>query len=386
MRILYVLTSLDVGGIEKNQVRLSHELVRRGHEVTVVSSGGALMPDLVAAGVRHIRAPVAWRSGTGLLAAALGIRRLLMNESFTVVHAMSASANVATFLARRQRRPWTYVTSPMGLQNSDREPLAVTRLRNVLIAAGADWVLAISPQIRAGLRSVGVPSRRIVDCDLVGLEDRFFDLSTELRHRERVRLGLSEGDSLVTTIGALQSRKSHDKFVRMAARLSKLRPRSRFIVVGEGPERHSLEDLARELGVADRLSFPGQIADVRPLLEATDVYIKPGIVEGFVGITVLEAMALSRPVAAFDTRDVRLVIEDGKTGALAPSGDERALAAKVDELLTDSARASQMASSGRAVVERRFRIGRIVSGLEEIYGRLVDDDSRARTMSNRNHH
>jgi glycosyltransferase involved in cell wall biosynthesis len=382
VRILYLLTSLDVGGIEKNQVRLSHELIRRGHEVTVVSSGGVLMADLVAAGARHVRAPVAWRSGAGLLAAALAIRRLLKKESFTVVHAMSASANVATLLSRRRRRPWPYITSPMGLQNSDREPLAITRLRNALIAAGADRVLAISPQIHAGLRSVGVPARRIVDCDLVGLEDRFFDPSRDLGHRERVRLGLSEGDSLVTTIGALESRKSHDKFVRMAAHLSKTKPRSRFIVVGEGPERHRLEDLARKLGVAERVSFPGQIADVRPVLAATDVYVKPGIVEGFVGITVLEAMALSRPVAAFETLDVRMVIDDGKTGVLASSGDERVLAAKVDELLTDGARADRLASHGRAVVERRFRIGRIAAALEELYARLSREIERDDSSGN----
>src|SRR5688572_14191863 len=147
MRILYVLTSLDVGGIEKNMVRMTGELVRRGHQTTVVSAGGDLVTDLVSAGGEHIRAPVTWRSGTRLVTAARLIKTLVAKRSFSVVHAMSASANVATYFARLGRRPWPYVTSPMGLQNSDREPAPLTWLRNALIGAGADCVLAISPEI-----------------------------------------------------------------------------------------------------------------------------------------------------------------------------------------------------------------------------------------------
>jgi len=376
VRILYVLTTLDVGGIEKNQVRLAAELVRRGHQVTVVSSGGGLVPELVGAGASHVRAPVAWRSGGRTFAAALAIRKLVSDETFGVVHAMSASANLATFLARRRRRSWLYVTSPMGLQNSEREPPVVTLLRNAAIANGADRVLAISPEIRAALRRVGVAAKRIVDCDLVGLENRFFEPTSDLRDRERRRLELGERDPLVTTIGALHPRKSHQKFMLMADHLLRKHPRARFLIVGEGPERHRLERLAHELGISDRVGLPGQTADVRPILEATDVYVKPGVVEGFVGITVLEAMASSRPVVAFDTRDIRMVIQDGTTGLLAPVGDANALASKVDELLGDQAHADRLAARAHVVVESRFRIARIAENLEKLYSGLVANGGR----------
>jgi glycosyltransferase involved in cell wall biosynthesis len=256
----------------------------------------------------------------------------------------------------------------MGLEGSDREPRTITWLRNAVIAAGADRVLAESPAIRMAIQQVGVADSRIVECDLVGLEDRFFEPVGELRVLERSRLGLAEDEPIVTTIGALHPRKRHDKFIAMAAEVAATFPRARFLIVGEGPERRTLERLAEDSGLAEKIRFLGQLTDVRPVLAATDLYVKPGVVEGFIGITVLEAMATSRPVVAFDTNDVRMVLEGGVTGSLAPRGDHRALAVQVSALLADRQMSSRIAANGHAVVARRFRIGRIVDRLEEIYG------------------
>src|SRR5437867_4546203 len=99
MRILYALTSMEVGGIEKNLVRLVRELDRRRHDVTVVSGGGELVADLVAEGADHVVAPLNWRAGVRLTSAALALRERLRRGDVDVVHVTSASANLATLLA-----------------------------------------------------------------------------------------------------------------------------------------------------------------------------------------------------------------------------------------------------------------------------------------------
>ena len=143
MRILYVVTSLEVGGIERNLIRLARELIGRGHRITVVSSGGELVRDLEAAGGEHVRAQVTWRSPGGLISAALRVRTLVSGDSVDIVHAMSASASVATYLARRTPRPWSYITSPMGLEGSDREPRTITWLRNAVNHCLTHWSPAV---------------------------------------------------------------------------------------------------------------------------------------------------------------------------------------------------------------------------------------------------
>lgn len=366
-----------------NLVRLSEALIRRGHQVTVVSSGGELVPALHATGARHFQSPVNWRAAGGLIAAALRLRSLVAHESFAVVHVLSASANLAMYPSRSRQRSWLYLTSPMGLQNSDQEPPLVTRLRIVLLASGADQILSVSPAIETALLERGVLRSRIIPCDLVGLEDRFFGAAGQSRESERARLGFGGSDLVVTTIGALHPRKSHDKFIEMAAMVVREHPEARFLVVGDGPYRGRLEGQARALGIAGRVRFPGQLLDVRGVLEATDVYVRPGVVEGFIGITVLEAMAMSRPVVAFDTRDVRMVVEDGATGLLARNADAHDLASKVARLLADEDQRRRLGSSGRDVVDPRFRIGRVAAGLENLYARLAADRLSAGRGDNR---
>ena len=140
---------------------------------------------------------------------------------------------------------------------------------------------------------------------------------------------------IVSTIGALHPRKSHELFIEAAVTISAAEPRARFLVIGEGELLAELQDLVRRQtnGLDDRLAFTGVRDDIPRLLSATDVYVKPGVVEGFVGITVLEALALGKPVVAFETEDVKLALTDGETGLIVPNGDVASLAEKILYLL-----------------------------------------------------
>jgi glycosyltransferase involved in cell wall biosynthesis len=364
---------MDMGGIETNQVRLTRALVARGHDVTVGSSGGVLTEMLVRAGAKHVRLPLTLRDPRKLLTAAVALRRLVDRNSFDVLHVMSASANVATsLLSRPATRAWRLVSSPMGLENSDRERRITTDTRNRLLTWRADRVFVISPAIREALSRIGIPSALMADVQVVGLDERSFTVDDSARARFRAELGVPESAPLVSTIGALHRRKSPELFLQMASVVLARRPDAMFVLVGAGPEETALRQLSASLGVDRRVRFTGPLADVRGVLAASDVYVKPGIVEGFVGITVLEAMAASRPVVAFDTRDVRLAIEDGVTGAIAERGSADDLARHVIALLDDPSQSSLMGKAGFRRARDRFLMSAIVSGLELSYSALLD--------------
>lgn len=376
LRIAYVTDLMAVGGVETNLIVLGEQLRKRGHDVLVVSSGGALEAELRERGMRHVRLPIALRRPLGLIRAARAFSALVARERIDVVHAMSAAGNLVAAAVPRTRGNVRFVSSPMGLQNSDREPAVITSLRNRLLTLRVDRVLVISEEIARAVRSLGLAAERVRERAIVGVDLARFKPRPDAARAIRAELGVGADAFLVSTIGALHPRKRHDLFLRAARLVRDVEPNARFVVVGEGAERLALESLRAELGLVEAVTFTGHRRDVQDVVAASDVYVKPGIVEGFIGITVLEAQAAERPVVAFDTRDVRAAIVDRETGLLARSGDPAALASAILELRRDRALAERIARGGRQRVEERFAIEVVAAGLETEYLDLLDQPRR----------
>jgi len=188
----------------------------------------------------------------------------------------------------------------------------------------------------------------------------------------RREFGFPSEALVVSTIGALHPRKSHDLFVQAAVHVVEAEPRARFLVIGEGELRSELEHLVRSKGLADQLLFTGVRRDVARLLSATDVYVKPGVVEGFIGITVLEALVLGKPVVAFETMDVKLALSDGETGLIAANSDVVSLAERIVYLLHNPSIGNRLGQAGQQVVLQRFDFGVLAGRLEEFYQGVLE--------------
>lgn len=178
------------------------------------------------------------------------------------------------------------------------------------------------------------------------------------------------------TIGRLHPFKSHELFIQAAAHVLSERTDVRFFLVGDGPLRSSLQAEIERLGVGSFVTILGERTDISRLLCATDVCVRPGIIEGFAGITVLEAQAYGVPVIAFETEDVKLAIIHGKTGLLVPPADTEALARAVMDLLDDSELADSLGKAGRVHLERHFALSKVVDGLEALYSDLLKPSRR----------
>src|SRR5438105_4473640 len=239
MRILLAAKTMGVGGLERIVVGLARELHSRGHTVWVVSSGGDLVDELKRAGTTHIAAPLEITSPIGVAQAARQIRRLILEHRIDLVHSFSATASVAINLALRLGGATSLdgvrlVSSPMGLQNSPRELAVTTWLRNWFLALGAEQILVISPEIRRHLKRVGASEQALVDFNFVGLDVDAFKPQPEADDRAAVRreFGFPADAVLVSTIGALHPRKSHELFVEAAVNVNAAEPRARFLVIG----------------------------------------------------------------------------------------------------------------------------------------------------------
>jgi glycosyltransferase involved in cell wall biosynthesis len=229
---------------------------------------------------------------------------------------------------------------------------------------GAGRVVAVSEFIRGVLGADGVdPSRVDVVPDalpygpeesaLAGLETAWGPSADReaLRRSLGPRLGLAPSDLWVGNLAAMVGHKDQANLLRAVPLVLASERRARFLLVGDGPLRESLEALARELGVADAVRFPGRQDDPRPWLQALDVYCQPSWGEGM-GSVLLEAMACRVPVVATTAGGIPEVAADGSTARLVPPRDPAALAAALVAALADPAGSRRRAEAAAAGLGR----------------------------------
>jgi glycosyltransferase involved in cell wall biosynthesis len=170
----------------------------------------------------------------------------------------------------------------------------------------------------------------------------------------------------VLTAARLDSQKGHEYLLRAAAGV----PEATFILAGDGPLRPRLEELARSLGLAERVLFLGHRDDVPALLASCDLFVLPSLYEGL-PLSLLEAMASGRPAIATDVPGSNEVVHHAESGLLVPRADPLALADAIRRLLADPAAAERLARAGRARVDRDFSVERMVRGVEAVYDQLL---------------
>ena len=192
-------------------------------------------------------------------------------------------------------------------------------------------------------------------------------------------LGFPEGTPVVGTIARLvERRKGLNYFVEMAAQIHAARPDVRFVLIGDGPLRAELEAQALILGLTpDILVFTGARTDVARLYAALDVFVMPSLYEGC-QYSLLEAMAMARPVVSTPAGIGDVVVKDNVTGRLVPYQDPSALASATLDLLNDPAQASRLAQAGRQVIVDRFSLDAMVDTLVSVYRTASDLPRRMR--------
>jgi len=171
---------------------------------------------------------------------------------------------------------------------------------------------------------------------------------------------------LVGAIGRLEHQKGFDILLRALAEV----PGADLCVVGEGSERFRLEQLAVELGIAERVAWEGWSDNPRSYLAAFDVLALPSRFEGF-PLAVLEALLACSAVAAADVGSVAEAVLGGETGLLVPPEDPAALAAALRRLLADPLLRERLGGQGRQLVLERFTAGHMTRAFESLYAELL---------------
>jgi N-acetyl-alpha-D-glucosaminyl L-malate synthase BshA len=181
---------------------------------------------------------------------------------------------------------------------------------------------------------------------------------------------LIDGVEGLVHISNMRPVKNVPDVMRVFARVNSEMP-ARLMLVGDGPELRGVRELAKELGVADRVKYLGETPDVPRVLSCADLFLLPSSHESF-GLSALEAMACSVPVLATRAGGIPEVVVDGTTGVLCEVGDVEAMARGALSVLGDEKRFADMRAAARQRVIDCFTADRIVPQYEKYYERVLE--------------
>jgi L-malate glycosyltransferase len=238
----------------------------------------------------------------------------------------------------------------------------------------ADRVVAVSRRLARSLDDGGyapgtvVPIPNGVDVERIR--------SSRPRAEVRRALGIDPMAGVIGIVGRLTPVKGHDLFLRAASQILDEAPRTRFLIVGDGPLRTELERTARELGVAEACVFAGARRDVYDLVGAMDVFVLSSLHEG-APMALLEAMALGTPVVATAVGGVPEILTQGTTGLLVEGQDANGLAAACRELVRNREWARSMAERARRLAADKFSHRRCGAALVGTYHAVTHHPRRA---------
>jgi glycosyltransferase involved in cell wall biosynthesis len=291
--------------------------------------------------------------------------RIVRRHRIEVIHAhMARDYSLASYAARRSRKTKFVATRHVLFQ--------LNRLHRHTLAR-ATRVIAVSSAVAKELRAQGILSEKQIALIPNGIDvDRFIQARAGFDRAAFFQgMGLPASCLLVGSIGELRTLKRHDDFIRAAARVVSKFPEAQFVLAGldtsasEGV-RKELEQLVVELGLKDCFYFVGWLDDAEKLLCGLDVFVSASETESF-GLAIAEAMAAGTAVVATETEGAKELIEDQKTGLLAPVGDYERIAEAVGELLTDPDRRRLFGALAQERARTRFSLKRMVDEIEKIY-------------------
>lgn len=185
----------------------------------------------------------------------------------------------------------------------------------------------------------------------------------------RKDLGLSKDAKVIAILAALRPEKNHQMFLSSAAEILSKVPKSRFLVIGDGPCRPQLEQLAREYGVDSATRFLGSRPDVEQILKAVDVLALTSLNEAS-PVSILEGLSCAVPAVAADVGSVSETVVDNVTGKLFPVGDQARYVEAVVTLLNDDELRTRLGSAGREYVVEHRSLDSMVSGYESLLEHL----------------
>ncbi|MES2702728.1 MAG: N-acetyl-alpha-D-glucosaminyl L-malate synthase BshA [Bacteroidota bacterium] len=186
-----------------------------------------------------------------------------------------------------------------------------------------------------------------------------------------------DGEKILVHVSNFRSVKRVPDVIHIFAGVKKAMP-CKLLMIGDGPDRLKVEELARSLGVYDDIRFLGKQEQISEILSITDLFLLPSETESF-GLSALEAMACAVPVISTNAGGLPEINVDGKTGYLSNVGDVAAMTEKAIHILSDEERLQHFKKTAHAHA-RKFEKQHIIPQYEKLYEQVIADYAKNRVV------
>jgi len=285
----------------------------------------------------------------------------IIHAHYAVPHAASAYLAKQIFNSPRPKTVTTLHGTDITLVGAEPSFRRVVKFA----IEQSDGVTAVSHYLR---------QRTIEEFDIrreIRVIYNFIELDRPDRNRDACsRLVFApEGEKILMHASNFRPVKRVGDVIRIFARVREKIP-AKLLLIGDGPERPSIQQMVKEMDLAADVHFLGEQDQLEPLFFCTDLFLLPSEQESF-GLTALEAMNCGVPVVASNVGGLPEVIVHGETGYLLPVGDVEGMAAKAVEILSDPARLSLFRAQARRRAEQHFDAENIIPQYEAFYEELL---------------
>ena len=292
----------------------------------------------------------------------LRLRKLIEDQGVDLVHAHLPSVGVISRLVCRV--PIVYTEH--NVAQSYRLPL---RFANRASYGRNSRTIAVSQSVADSVANYPGSGARVIPNGVVA------SVQPEDAEVARRELGLDGSTPLVVHVGNIRPHKGHANLIAAATHLRRRSPSTKVVSIGGEKRAGDLErvtSMAREAGEESTIRFLGSRTDALNFLAAADVVVNPSDVEGL-PVSILEAMALSRPIVATAVGGVPTVVRHEQTGLLVPPRAPAALALAIDSLLDQPELAGKLGRSASSLVEKEYGLEGMVRAVEDVYRSALRD-------------
>jgi glycosyltransferase involved in cell wall biosynthesis len=367
LRITLLTTGLAYGGAESQLVRLASGLKHKGLTIEVVSmtEPKEYVKELKDQSINVIS--LGMKPGTPDPRAVVALAKTIEVFQPDILHSHMIHANILGRIVRLLRRFPVQISTAHSINEGGKLRQLMYRITDNFCDLTTNVSqAAVARYIEASI----VPPNKIRYVPN-GVDTQIFKPNLTERQSIRRELGLNN-NFVWLAVGRFDPAKDHETMVSAFSTVSKDYPKSRLLLVGDGQLQIKIQEMVKELGLIDKVSFLGTRKDISRLMNGADGYLMSSAWEGL-PMVLLEACACGLPSVTTDVGGTSEIIEQGKNGFLAKPRDPRSLAQAMDELMKlPAAQLQQLGNVGRSRVLLDYSFDTVIEKWEAIYIELLN--------------
>jgi glycosyltransferase involved in cell wall biosynthesis len=367
--VLFVMNSLNIGGTERKIVRLANQFAARGISVSIVylNEPETLAPMLNPAVSRQCL----HRRGRFSLGAARRLAAIIGALEPRVVVGANLYPSLYVLAARRLARHKPAIAALVNITDMGPTQRLQQRFYRALLTRFDTVVYGCRVQLEAWVTGDCARQRATVLYNGVDLDEftKRFSRAEVIALREK--FGFGARSFVIGSVGRLYMPKNQSALIDSVAMLRRVGLDARLLLAGDGPDREALRQYAERLGVTESVVMTGNVSDVRPVLEAMDVFVLPSLYVETFSNAALEAMAMCTPVILSDIAGATEMVRDGVDGyVIAPDRINSVLPSLLAQLAADERLRTAIGARARKRVEESFSFQAMVDRYADLIRQL----------------